>query len=295
MAIRELVHKKIRKKAGITSGSGNNTRPWWNSPTLASYINSEICPDHESGVIGALRTATDGAPLALGVSVGAGMGGKERALLKAGLVKKFILYEVSEKRAEAAQKIAHQEGLGDRVESRLGDVFKEETSREFDLVYWDHALHHMLDVDQAVKWSVDVLRPGGWLLVNDYIGPTRLQWTRQEVDRAREFLAQYGASIGVQPTDLKRKTILHRWRQMYRDPSEAPQSDHIEGAYRRHTGTDLRLIGGTMVHLCGGFLTPLEDQTAPIFQDLLDWDAKARDDGFSHFAFGLWQKKAGNP
>ena len=54
----------------------------------------------------------------------------------------------------------------------------------------------MQDVDNAIAWSIRAER-NGLLVINDYIGPTRLQWRRSEVRAARQFLTENASLIEI--------------------------------------------------------------------------------------------------
>jgi len=268
-------------------------KPWWSSPALNAHIDRQICPRHETGICGLLREVGSGTILAEGVSIGAGSGQKELRLLRSGLVERFTLYELSNARAETARASATVEGLDDRVTVYVADAFAETVQPRYDLVYWDHSLHHMMDVDFALAWSVKSLRPGGILLINDYVGPTRLQWTRSQVDRARSFVAAHRDVLGIDPGELPYKTPLSRFRQMVRDPSEAPQSDRIEASFQKLCGQDMIHIGGAMIHLCASYVLGAtgSDDDHPLLQNLISWDLEALRDGHCHFAAASWIKR----
>ena len=282
----------LRRVAGHRKQERGDRRFWWSSDALVSHINRQISPEHETGVPGALRAAAGGTPLGLAVSVGCGTGVKERRLMRAGLVERFDLFEISPDQARRAEAGAREDGLGERVSVHAEDVFRRPVEAKYDLVYWDHALHHMFDVDAAIGWSIAVLRPGGLLLVNDYVGPTRLQWRRSEVTFARGFVAASPELEGTGPVRLRPGSPLRRLRMMYRDPSEAPQSDRIMTAFERRTGTPMTPLGGALIHMCGDLATRFEDPAHPIYARLIDWDQRALQRGMTHFAFGLWRKPA---
>jgi SAM-dependent methyltransferase len=160
----------------------------------------------------------------------------------------------------------------------------------YDLVYWDHALHHMLDVRKALDWSVAALAPGGLLVVNDYVGPTRLQWTRPEVRMARAYMAAAAPHLGGARPVRYKIPLISRWRMALRDPSEAPQSDRILAAARAACGGFLEPIGCAMINICGPVVVPATDEGNPALPLLIEWDRRAEAAGFAHFAFGIWQK-----
>ena len=268
-----------------------NTR-WSDNPQFLKYFDDQISTEHETGYPGALRAAIGGKPLERGVSVGAGTAFNERALVKAGLVNHFDLYEVSADRIRESREMAEAEGMSENFSEHLADALEEDIVERYDLVLWLAALHHMFDVDRAMEWSVRALKPGGILLISEYVGPTRLQWRPIETRTARKFMRDNYDVIGVDPKRVRKGTMFRRYKQFLRDPSEAPQSDLIPAAYEKYTGEKLTIMGGSAIHLCGGFLTGLEEKDPTIHDRLIALDGQLRDQGIYHFGAGLWRKPA---
>lgn len=263
---------------------------WWHSATLYDYVQARISPQTGAGVPGALARALDGRRLASAVSVGAGSGTKEMRLVEAGLVERFDLYEISEARCAAGRTVAAEAGLGERVRFHAADAFACDHPA-YELVHWDHALHHMMDVRAALEWSVAHLVPGGLLVINDYIGPNRLQWLRAEVDFARAFYAEAAPHLGVTPHIRQKIPVLSRWRQIRRDPSEAPQSELILDACRAACdGFAPEPIGCMLINMASQPVVARVEEGNPALDLLTEWDRKAEAAGMSHFAFGIWRK-----
>jgi len=285
------LHARIGWKWDSTSRTRKTRANWWHSPTLQAYVDARISPETGRGVIGAFARRLAGRQLGRGLSIGAGEGSKETALVAAGLVDRFELYELSELRCARGRAAAAAAGISDRLTFHAADAFARE-HLPYDLVYWDHALHHMLDVAKALTWSVAALKPGGYLVINDYVGPTRLQWTRAEVRLARAFMAAAAAFLDGPPSRVPYKVpLVSRWRQMLRDPSEAPQSDRILDAARAACGGFAPApIGGALINICGPHITPATEEGNLALDLLTVWDRRAEAQGFSHFAFGIWQK-----
>lgn len=288
-AVTDFVQRRIGARWSQNSQRRKARGQWYNSDKLFGYVQRSISPETGRGVPGAVERALAGRKLRAGLSIGAGNGKKEMALVAAGLVERMTLYELSPYHCDVARQAIAEAGLSERMTMVLGDAFKAEHP-SYDLVYWDHALHHMLDVAAAVRWSVDALEPGGLLVINDYIGPTRLQWTREQVRMARRYVEAAAPHLGAQP-HVPHKTVLHRWRLMMRDPSEAPQSDRILAACRAACGGWAPdPIGCAMISICGRHIVPLADEDSPALDMLIDWDGRAKAEGHSHFGFGIWQK-----
>lgn len=269
---------------------------WWSSDACTAAYNEQVCgeavPGNSRGCRIALAAAA-GRPLGRGVSVGAGAGDKERALLLDGIVGEMRLWELSERRAAEARARARAQadGVGDRLEARIGNAFVEETGA-FDLVTWDHSLHHMPDIDAALAWSVARLNPGGWLMINDYFGPNRLQWRRDEVQLCNRLLDEIDRTHGTRLRRVRRSNILTRLRMHHRDPSEAPHSEAIAAAITRHLGAAVKPVGGLVMNILGGIVVPAFPENHPATAALVAADRAALAAGKWHFGFALWQKPA---
>lgn len=231
---------------------------WWQSPAVIRHLNKKLCGEPLNGFAKGLRvwlaSEIGETRLKTAVSVGCGNGGKELQFLQEDLVETFDLYEISSSRVAHGQKLAEEAGLSDRMRFTIGDAFEDQTPARYDLVYWDNALHHMFDVEEAIAWSMNVLKPGGWLVVHDYIGAVRFQFSAASLDYARrmrealppEYL-ENGESPGaflspeVDPVD-KDWLIAH-------DPTEAADSKRIpEVVSRAIPAGEWRMLGGAIYH-----------------------------------------------
>ena len=134
----------------------------------------------------------------VGISVGCGNGSKEIALVRDGVVGRMLGYDLAAARIAKARAKAQDLGFADRIEFRQADAFALHPGPEFDLVYWNNALHHMFDVPAALAWSRDVLKPGGLLLIDDFVGPSRMRFDD-------ETLAFANAVRGLLPERLLRR------------------------------------------------------------------------------------------
>lgn len=192
--------------------------------------------DEPHGGFHRVLAGMQGAPFKKAVSVACGKGIKEMSLIKAGVVERFDLYEISEKRIETGTALAKEEGIADRVRFVHGDAFSLCTEDSFDLVYWNNALHHMLDAWDAVRWSHDRLKTGGVFAMDDYIGASRFQWSDMALQAMSEFRAALPDRLLLSPNrsfilarEVKRPS---REAMMNIDPSEAADSENILPALR---------------------------------------------------------------
>jgi ubiquinone/menaquinone biosynthesis C-methylase UbiE len=176
------------------------------------------------------------------------------ALLKSGLVEHITVYELSSQRIAAGRKAALKQGLAARIEFVEADAFKVDIADgQFDLVHWNNALHHMFDVDQAVAWSHRVLSTDGLFFMDDYVGPNRFQWSDETLalaTRVREnlppqYLQRAQPDAPPVPVQVGRPSIR---RIVNEDPSEAPDSERILTAVKKHFPNALIIPTGGAVY-----------------------------------------------
>ncbi len=233
---------------------------WWHKRTIIEEVNRRVCgrplPRISQGAIELARTIVGDRTFGRGVSVGGGSGSKEMMLLESGLVEHMIIYELSGKRIEAGRKAAARRGLGSRIEFIEQDAFTADIpDGAFDLVHWNNALHHMMDVNAALGWSRRVLKKDGLFFMDDYVGPNRFQWTAESLrvasrirQRLPERYLQKADDPNVQvPKEIKRPNPRRIIRE---DPSEAPDSARILACLKRHfPGATVVRTGGLVYNL----------------------------------------------
>lgn len=163
--------------------------PFWEFPLINRHINKKICGISSSkfgrGTVQLLENINKGKAYKNAVSVGCGAGQKEIELIELGVVEKFTLIDIAEYPLEKAKALAKTKNVYEKITFLLGDAFEMETQNEkYDLVYWNSSLHHMPDVKKAMKWSYNVLKKGGVFFMFEYIGPNRMQYSKEMVDNA---------------------------------------------------------------------------------------------------------------
>ena len=278
---------------------------WWHIPAIVRHVNRIYCGEpvegRAAGDIALLRGRLNGRTFDSAVSIGCGTGAKEIALLRAGLVSRFELYEISETRVREGKEMSLKYGVQDRIDwhTEALDFATDERHATFDLVYWSDALHHMLDVDAAVSWSRRLLRPDGYLYINDFVGPDRMQWSD-------EALAIGSRVLQLLPPRLLRRADGRRGRLprvvsrpdpealAADDPTECADSSDILPAIQRHFDDPwIKLTGGTIYHgALNNVIANFTEQDERLLETLLLLDEVCAMAGHSHYAVVL---AAANP
>jgi hypothetical protein len=97
----------------------------------------------------------------------------------------------------------------------------------------------MPDAGQALRWSRRVLKAGGLFLMDDFVGPTRMQWSQRMININNIFLHSLPAEYFRDPSRpaATLPQVVHRPNvdvMMATDPSECADSARILPELARH-------------------------------------------------------------
>lgn len=272
---------------------------WWSSPTIHRHINRLVCGEAIDGPWAGLEARMrEFGPFGCAVSVGCGNAWKELNLIRHGIVQSFDLYEISSVRVDQARERASALGVIDHVRFHVADAFAGAPTRAYNLVYWNSSLHHMLDVDQAVRWSRNVLRDGGYFVMDDFVGPTRWQWS----DHNLNMVARVRAALPERLLRDPRRSGQLLPRLVGRpdpakleaaDPSEAADSDAILPAVTKYfPDAEIIFTGGCLYHLAlNDVLANMDDELdQPLLEMILLIDEQMAAAGHTHHAVAFATK-----
>ena len=261
---------------------------WWESGTILRHINKIVCGkplDGPSAGFHDLLKQRRSNGYGRAVSVGCGAGYKEAALVLSGMVQEFFLYEISTERVRQGQEFARSRGIEDRMHFVPEDAF-EVCREQFDLVYWNDAIHHMMDVPAAVSWSRSRLAPGGVFAMDDYVGASRFQWSDYSLDVASRFREGLDPKyLRGAPTRIIRPSAE---KLMSIDPSEAADSARTIPALKL-VFPDVEIIpsGGAIYHPgLNDILANIDDDSEVLSMALLLDDVMAQQ-GETHYGVAV--------
>jgi SAM-dependent methyltransferase len=158
-------------------------------------------------------------------SPGCGRGDKERLLAAALPDREFIGTDITPEILALAREEAARAGLRN-LSFELGDFNKLELEpRSFDLVLGLGSIHHVEALEAFWAGVRRALRPGGAVVAQEYIGPSRMQWSAAQVREGTRVLRELVPELHkphhreVEPIPLE---VL-----LADDPSEAVRSAEI--------------------------------------------------------------------
>lgn len=252
---------------------------WWQSPCIIRHINEIVTGTPMDGfsagiTMRAKEMAGSLCPFSRGISVGCGNARKEITLIREGLVNHFQLYELSKVCIEQGKELAAEYGVEDSVDFVLGDAFEIVNGKEcFNFVHWNNSLHHMLNVEMALKWSYDVLEKGGMFYMDDFVGPSRFQWSDRMLKIASAVRTALPEKYLLKPWPkgwkcvkqlIKRLFYPQRAKSLFprvlqrpsiddmisSDPSEAADSERIVHCVKKFfPNAEITLTGGVIYSL----------------------------------------------
>lgn len=156
------------------------------------------------------------------LELGCGEGNLALTLAKRGL--SVTALDLSESRLERGRKKAVEVRLDHRIDFRVADLNSATLpTNAFSCVVAHDALHHILDLEHLLSQASSALKPGGSLVVMDYIG----------MGKVRKLLA--AGMVGVLPTY---KSYAEKWRLRTRLGSFLASEDEK----RTSLGGDLSLL-----------------------------------------------------
>ncbi len=185
-------------------------------PLRVRYANEVITGDPEDDAI-AWFARTYG-PFDHGCSLGCGTGRIEKRLLALGGCAQLEAYDISA--GAVASFTANSPG---NVSAKVVDLnFIELPEDSFDLVIVWEALHHVINLEHVLFQIARALRPNGLLLIREFIGETRWQWTRTKLRTVNTVVREIRRLKAGAPVNT-----VGRWKDTLMSPFESIRSGEV--------------------------------------------------------------------
>jgi SAM-dependent methyltransferase len=188
------------------------------------------------------------------LTLGCGFGEFERGMAQYGTIARHDAFDIAPTAIEEARRLALEGGLS-HVNYGVADLNEVELEpATYDCVFGIHAVHHLERLEHVFSQIRRALKPGGWFVLNEFVGPTRFQWTERQLEVVNGLLAvlperlrRNRAHEGRIKSKVERPTIAEMCRI---DPSEAVRSAEIMSLLpRSFEVVEFKGYGGTVLHL----------------------------------------------
>jgi ubiquinone/menaquinone biosynthesis C-methylase UbiE len=230
-------------------------RHWTQIPEVAKHLNRRITGDAEMTFrdLVCKKYLSDGRNRRA-LSLGCGDGERERQWAALGAFTSILGLDLSPARIDLARRSTQEAGLSDVVKFEVADVNAlTADTHGYDAIIFEHSLHHFSNIPNTLRKVHQLLQPGGLLIVDEFVGPRRFQWTHEQLEFTNATLSclpiQYRRSTSG-TTFKKRHLRAGELLMWLNDPSEAIESDQIEEELCRQFKVLFQApYGGTISHL----------------------------------------------
>ena len=281
-----------------TEEAEENGQYWMAHPSVRARVNRLATGDESKDAYDRLaclaRERGLTVPIRDAVSLGCGFGALERDLYARGLLAEVNAYDLAPGAISEASRQAEALGM-DGLRFHVADIERVTFSpRSVDIVIAHSAVHHVERLEALFDVVGRSLRPGGLFHLNEFVGPTRFQWTDLQIELSNRFLASLPARLrrlpsGMPKEDLRRPTIA---AMIAADPTESVRSAEIvEILGRTFDIIELRPLGGALLHLALGGIAQNFDATnaedEAILSSLFATEDRAMADGLIKTDFAV--------
>ena len=227
--------KATARKWGVFARerAGRPATNWLESPLVQQLVVHPAFHGQQSPLnwLDAIAAQHFPRPVPRAVSLGCGDGGLERQAAELGVADKLLGLDLSPDAVAVAQQHAADAGLGQRIAYAVCDLDRLTLQPgSCDAVLAAMSLHHVRELERVLDQVRAALRPGGLLVLNEYVGPSRLQWTLRQLALANLLLAIMPLRLrrGIETSGFKWAVWRPPLRTLRRDdPSEAVRAAEI--------------------------------------------------------------------
>jgi SAM-dependent methyltransferase len=233
-------------------------RTWMHEAVVRRYINESVTGSPDCWPTDWLRSSLQDRHFSTAVSLGCGDGPLERDLITKGICSSILALDISQSALELARSKAAALGLAgiEYHQENLNSLALPKDA--FDAAFSHQALHHVENLDGCLSATASALRPRGLLYIDEYVGPSRGEWTQAMIAEADRLFVSLPESV------RKRRHIgvpLDR-----HDPTEGVRSSEILPTISRYFRVEKRCDYG------GNFLAVIHphlrlDQLSPAERD----------------------------
>jgi len=231
---------------------------FWNLPPVLRHMNAKVSGDPGTDWIDWVSRSflAEQTPLQRCVSLCCGRGHLERTLIQRGVAAACDAFDIADQSIAAARRLAQEAGL-DGIQYECRDVNQIHLEAErYDAAFVHDGLHHLVNLEHVYDEVRRSLKPGGWFVVHEYVGPSQFQFTDRQVEVMNATLKLLPLKYRVRIRRQRRiEGTDSAMRQMPRSPSawvtriwEKARSGRLFGAVQSRLTARVRAWRGKPVY-----------------------------------------------
>ncbi len=247
--------ERVKKAWGENNNwSGPRLVHWTQHPKVQERLNFLTSGDRNQSRFDYFLKNYLRLPVKRALTLGCGHGDLERGLAR----RNFALYhegiDISDGAIEQATRLA-KEANANNVHYRVADLNTIQLPRyEYDVVFGISSFHHVANLEHLMIQVSQTLKPGGYLFLDEYIGPNQFQWPDDQLAVINEQILAMPERFRwclSEPNVLKGTVVRHTIAEMEAvDPSEAIRSSeilpHVQSVF---DPVVVKGCGGSLLHL----------------------------------------------
>lgn len=169
---------------------------------------------------------------------------------------------------------------------------------KYDIILFNGSLHHFSTAEELLLKSSEALKPDGFLLLVEYVGPNRFQWKENQLRVVNDLLKKIPEAFRTRQDGKSVKQKVFRpgtLRMFLNDPSESLHSEDIPEMVNKYFSTvEEKKLGGNILHLllkdiAHNFRNGSQDADV-ILQNLFSEEDEFLKTNSSDFLFGVYKK-----
>ncbi|MFT5846395.1 MAG: ubiquinone/menaquinone biosynthesis C-methylase UbiE [Psychroserpens sp.] len=234
------------------------------------------------------------------LSLGSGTCQHEMELAFYDNFEKITCVDLSKERIDTAIKNAKSKNLNN-IEFICSNIDKFQfKNNHYDVVLFNSSLHHFKDVENLLIKNINnCLTDSGLLVINEYVGPNRLQFPKHQIKAIndalntipKKFKKRYNSSVIKE--NFYGSGVL---RMVIADPSECVDSANIKPTIHNHFDTIIeKPYGGNILMNVlkdiSHHFVDLNDEKQELLMHLFKFEDDYLDDNASDFLFGVYKKQ----
>lgn len=236
------------------------------------------------------------------VSIGSGVCSHEILFAELNPHWEITCIDFSNKLLERAEEIAKEKGVSN-IKFINENIYQSNLPNNyFDVVFFHSSLHHFRSLDEFInKIVMDKLTHRGYLIINEYVGVNRLQYSNTQIDAINQCLKLIPKShrkLYKSPLYKKRYFGSGILRMVVADPSECVESESILPIINKYFDVVFeKPFGGNLLmpvlkDISHHFINEdRREQNQKILKAIFEIEDQYLTTNSSDFVFGIYQKK----
>jgi ubiquinone/menaquinone biosynthesis C-methylase UbiE len=235
------------------------------------------------------------------LSVGCGLGNREIRFAQSEKFSEILGIDLAGNLIDEANKKAQKLDLHNICFEQADFYSYSLQSNHYDIVLFHSSLHHFKNMDMTIARIKNSLKPGGLLVLNEYVGKNRLQFSKEQILEMNKILNTIPENFRTNylTNQIKKKVYAPGLlRMIISDPSEAIESEKIiPTIHKNFKIIEEKRIGGDLLmmvlkNIAHHFATIDNEEAQMILTNLIQEEDKyLTKTKTPNFIFGVYKKQ----